>query len=533
MSSSERHTEEQEFAHSARLFRPLSFDMAKRFASAATSTIQAPPTVAGGLATLEQYLDGRPKQTASKPEDLLPTEFGRKDAGRRKRGRETTEFFPTRLLCKRFDVPVPYTPDDLKRAEEERDADPTSRSAHLLDDATMNRLLGDATDSGPPSAAKELHGESERVIERPSMDLFKAIFDDSDTEEPAASLSPTSTATTVVPVPTTTPAVTDVAQGSFRPVFNRQRMFNKRRLLESLNVTPTAEKAPSAVVQLTPFTEMSVLGISEPSAAKSTLASTTPVVEDVQNASAETSAFVTSPLVDSTLLKKKKRKREKKEEDEGPKIEKKKKKKDKKDTQDKTSRKKKKKVKDDSSVKELKKKKKSKRVDETQIRPVGADLRTWTEKTPTATALPSDRVVYDEPYEELDQSKKRARHEDSGRTPETLSQQITSSSPNGMPQKRRRSNSHHAAPNLPSHPEKIAASTSPADIDTGEQRPNSGPEKAENEVDSFMQTILHAQIANSKAPEALPVCAGHQTVSPVVVGHSSIPRRRATASEFF
>src|SRR5690349_9400377 len=119
--------------------------------------------------------------------------------------RSSVDFFPSKLLCKRFNVPNPH-PDH-------KDTGPET-AKDLLDKTTMesmmmNRKPGEgmtADNAGVPTSQgvfsgplettetapqqKEDHPDQpEEVEERPAMDIFKAIFDDSDSDSDSDSTS--------------------------------------------------------------------------------------------------------------------------------------------------------------------------------------------------------------------------------------------------------------------------------------------------------------------------------------------------------
>ena len=110
--------------------------------------------------------------------------------------RSTLEWRPAKLVCKRFNVPNPY-PDAVQMEEKDKD---------LLNSGTMDELMRERdrilANQEPTTTELEsemltrndllLQEESEdeqNEIQKPEMDIFKAIFADSDEEEDEVSKS--------------------------------------------------------------------------------------------------------------------------------------------------------------------------------------------------------------------------------------------------------------------------------------------------------------------------------------------------------
>ena len=89
-----------EFAHAATIFKPMTGVMASRFTSSASSKSTQPESSAES--TREPELLSRPK---AKPAD--PAEEAAQMGMFGPLTRSSTYFYPSRLLCKRFNVPVP------------------------------------------------------------------------------------------------------------------------------------------------------------------------------------------------------------------------------------------------------------------------------------------------------------------------------------------------------------------------------------------------------------------------------------------
>ena len=107
MSKDEWAAELNEFAHAATIFKPMTGVMATRFTSSKNTPSSTSPTSKG---------KGKGKENDSR-EDASPNPEAKKTADPAKEAaamnmfgpltRSTAYFYPTRLLCKRFDVPVP------------------------------------------------------------------------------------------------------------------------------------------------------------------------------------------------------------------------------------------------------------------------------------------------------------------------------------------------------------------------------------------------------------------------------------------
>ncbi|KAJ5627706.1 hypothetical protein N7490_009934 [Penicillium lividum] len=188
-STNEWVTEMQEFARAAEVFKPISGAMASRFTSASSG-----PKVASDAPDSDTPLS-RP---AEKPDD--PAVAAAKIGMFGQMTRSTHSFFPTRLLCKRFNI----------RPPEHVQLDPGSGSGDSKGPGTRFQSGGYHTDSKPrdlisqevmdmimiesgrqpvvPSEPKPVvepeHNEALEA-ERPGDAIFKAIFgsDDEDDEE--------------------------------------------------------------------------------------------------------------------------------------------------------------------------------------------------------------------------------------------------------------------------------------------------------------------------------------------------------------
>ena len=106
--------------------------------------------------------------------------------------RETSEWVPARLLCVRFNVKNPFA-DDKADTGAKKKKPPSFDSAELFSKLDEPRRGGAPQAEGHEPAGgqkqqlvvtleKEEEEEEEGVQEKPPMDLFKAIFANSDSE---------------------------------------------------------------------------------------------------------------------------------------------------------------------------------------------------------------------------------------------------------------------------------------------------------------------------------------------------------------
>jgi G patch domain-containing protein 1 len=165
------------------------------------------------------------------------------------------EWRPDRLLCKRFDVPNPYyskdqSEDDKKNALLEKEA---------LNEKTMeslkqerNRMLAAnqiiETQDEDDSMAVEDDNQDRQIIEKPSMDIFKAIFADSDSDADVTYKETFQQEKTSVHLNTEEKAETNQSL-LFRPVF-RKKEERKRKEIPKKNSKPPAVRPSSSGVKL-------------------------------------------------------------------------------------------------------------------------------------------------------------------------------------------------------------------------------------------------------------------------------------------
>ncbi|ORX37960.1 hypothetical protein BD324DRAFT_578686 [Kockovaella imperatae] len=204
----------EDFASSARIFKPMSFAMSSRFTSgsaslAATDLKQAKPG-------LHLYDAEKAKAEAAKPKvvevevkkALTPREQAAANGMYGQMTRVIKEFYPVKLLCKRFGVADPHPEGDPGKGEGGNDnsVDNTFEHAPLpTNDASWEDkfIHQEASASEPSNANLATEERKPRTIGevgmaddanqgrdtlsyiKPSIDIFKAIFasDDEDEEE--------------------------------------------------------------------------------------------------------------------------------------------------------------------------------------------------------------------------------------------------------------------------------------------------------------------------------------------------------------
>jgi G patch domain-containing protein 1 len=160
-----------EFVRAAMVFKPMSRLMASRFTSsttlAATSDSKTPLTV-----------------PVEKPED--PAVAAAKINMYGPLTRSTTEFYPTRLLCKRFNVKDPHPVGATE--EENKETVDTS----LINAETVKELKREARAAGTyelaniePQETVEVYADRNEILEgeRAGEEVFKSIFGDISDED--------------------------------------------------------------------------------------------------------------------------------------------------------------------------------------------------------------------------------------------------------------------------------------------------------------------------------------------------------------
>lgn len=184
MTSDEWVQEMNEFYNVARIFRPMTGSMASRFTTSKTPTEMA--TGSDGKAGE----DGLISKPAGKPED--PAESAAKMGMYGQMTRSVRDFYPSRLLCKRFNVKPP--------AHVQPDSDANSRDATMLGLAPMAGVVGLSSKtselkevSGPLEASSIVENKQAVVVDternealegnRAGEEVFKAIFGDSSDDD--------------------------------------------------------------------------------------------------------------------------------------------------------------------------------------------------------------------------------------------------------------------------------------------------------------------------------------------------------------
>ncbi|KAK0743379.1 G patch domain-containing protein 1 [Schizothecium vesticola] len=194
MSNEDWLREFQEFFNCARIFKPMTGFMASRFTTASsTSKLGSGSTAGDGDATLLA-------QPPSKPKD--PAEEAAKLGMYGPLTRSVVDFYPTRLLCKRFNVkpPAHVQPDDgaasgsaAKKASasqfgasmQDYFATEFGSGAEASDAGGMETAASGETGAPKPAPEQMVDSTTNEALEgaRAGEEVFKAIFGDSDDED--------------------------------------------------------------------------------------------------------------------------------------------------------------------------------------------------------------------------------------------------------------------------------------------------------------------------------------------------------------
>ncbi|KAF9473416.1 DUF1604-domain-containing protein [Pholiota conissans] len=192
----------EDYAKAASLFKPMSGAMAGRFTSAAV--IEAGPKIIEGLHTpSEEEIAEKEAQKKKEEEDRIsPKAHAAKMGMYGPLTRETKPWQPAKLLCKRFGVKEPNPEPEVST---EPMAGPSSSAASASfthpefdqpvataagkDDTAPSQQIDKPRDLANIGLGEdETQGQDTLTYERPSMDIFKAIFasdsEDSDDETP-------------------------------------------------------------------------------------------------------------------------------------------------------------------------------------------------------------------------------------------------------------------------------------------------------------------------------------------------------------
>lgn len=186
-----------EFSQAAQVFRPMTGMMASRFTSS-SSTFEGSMNPGGKDSTTALL-----SKPTTKPED--PAEAAAKIGMYGPMTRSVQNFYPTRLVCKRFNVQPPSSvqvdPGASVAGNEERKStvpDIVSKSAmeQMLQEAAQRRFASGGTEGGTPDQPAfptHLPDVEEKVVdvernaaleaERPGEAVFRAIFGSDDEDD--------------------------------------------------------------------------------------------------------------------------------------------------------------------------------------------------------------------------------------------------------------------------------------------------------------------------------------------------------------
>ncbi len=106
--------------------------------------------------------------------------------------REVTEWIPDRVLCRRFNVPDPFAGQHVPQTSSSHANGPgsTSKASGKFTDTSVDLFalpsfagLAGVPAKAPEKASEGPVAEAEAVPIRPPVDLFKSIFEPSDSDE--------------------------------------------------------------------------------------------------------------------------------------------------------------------------------------------------------------------------------------------------------------------------------------------------------------------------------------------------------------
>lgn len=173
MDSDEWQKELAEFVRAAMVFRPMNRLMASRFTSSSSSTLLPSSDPNAPLLSVP----------CEKPED--PAIAAAKLNMYGYLTRSTTDFFPTRLLCKRFNVKDPH-PVGAAEEEQKETADTSLINAEAVKELKREARTGtyDLADI-EMNEPVEVYADRNEVLEgeRAGEEVFKSIFGDDSDEE--------------------------------------------------------------------------------------------------------------------------------------------------------------------------------------------------------------------------------------------------------------------------------------------------------------------------------------------------------------
>ena len=181
------------FENTASLFKPISGAMASRFTSAAV--VDFGPKVHEGLHTPshEEIAAKEAQQRKEEEDKISPKAHAAKMGMFGPLTRETQPWQPASRLCKRFGVKVPELPPDMPSEASSSKAGPSFSLFEQTFPAPVEKdqIVPVQKPDGPRDLANiglgedETQGQDTLTYERPSMDIFKAIFasDDEDSDD--------------------------------------------------------------------------------------------------------------------------------------------------------------------------------------------------------------------------------------------------------------------------------------------------------------------------------------------------------------
>jgi G patch domain-containing protein 1 len=210
--------EVEDYAKAALLFKPMSGAMAGRFTSAAV--IDHGPKIHEGLHTpsIEEMEKKEEEERKKVEENISPKAHAAKMSMYGPLTREVKPWQPEKLLCKRFGVkdpnPPPETPTDAPPAAgatasdsdwQEPNAQASTSTSTSAFESTGTRKGGPKDSSNVGLGEDEDQGRDTLTYERPTMDVFKAIFasddEDSDDEDEDAKDPDENIADATIPLP--------------------------------------------------------------------------------------------------------------------------------------------------------------------------------------------------------------------------------------------------------------------------------------------------------------------------------------------
>ncbi|KAI9790290.1 MAG: hypothetical protein M1816_005315 [Peltula sp. TS41687] len=196
MSEDDWINELREFAHAAQLFKPMTGMMASRFTSSSSRTASNVPDSSTGSSSGDNLL----RDPSNKPED--PAEAAAKFGMYGPMTRSIQQFYPTRLLCKRFNVkpPTHVQPGPASNTDAGGTTNPSgtansttlqAKSLELVSKAAVDDILRESELGDRSSVTLPLRevvvvdAQTNPALEakRPGEAVFKAIFGSDDDDD--------------------------------------------------------------------------------------------------------------------------------------------------------------------------------------------------------------------------------------------------------------------------------------------------------------------------------------------------------------